>query len=276
MFRSTVKMQIRELTRRKTSVFTYIALLLLVLSNFLTNAKSFHEIRYVSEMFDFAKVLTLSTWTPFSHYLMEYLPILLVIPTACTILNDRNTRIQVYITAKVGKRNYWYGKLLSTFCVTFFIFTIPFLIEVGLSCLCLNLQSLGDPSGLSYHVTVESDSRYFLSTLFFENREFYAIVCIMLFGFAAGILAMWNVAITSLYFFKFKLFAFLPIYILLFALTFAEKIIQPSFSMNYFLILRMFEGNTNINYWAVLVFLGALCIVSFLLIEYRIRKEDVL
>ena len=275
MLKNSIKMQMLELIRRKTSVFVYIILLFSVIINFFFNMMEFREIQYVSQMFDFSKVLTLSTWSPVSYYLMEYLPILIVIPTACSCLNDRHTRIHVYIISKSGKRSYWYGKLIAVFGITFLIFTIPFVLEVGLSCLCFDLNSMGDPSGFGFHQTIESDGQYFLSNLYFSNRVIYSIVCIVMFGIVAGCLAMWNVAVTSIPIFKYKIFTFFPIYILLFAITFVEKILQSTFTMNYFLILRMFES-VKVNYLGVVVFLLGISAMTFLLIEYRIRKEEIL
>ena len=268
-------MQLSNLCRKKTCIFTYFLLLAFMFWNFLSNVRDFSRIHYISQMYDFAKVLTLSKWTASSYYLMEYLPLLVVLPTSCAYLNDKHTRIQIYIETRVGKRDYWYGKLIAVFGMTFLVFTLPFLLEIGLSCLCFDLRSLGDPSEFGFHYTIAKDGKYFLSGLYLNNRILYVIILILLFGLAAGILAMWNVAITSLPFFRYKIFTFFPIYVLLFLISCVEKIFKPSFTMNYFFVLRMFE-DTKTSYVAVLIFLISLVVMSFLIIEYRIRKEEVL
>ena len=88
----SIKMQLSELFRKKTVVFTFFILLFFVLANFYQNM--FHnlyqdeEVKYISQMYDPIKLLTLSDWSTIGYFMMEYYPLLVVLPTACAYLTD--------------------------------------------------------------------------------------------------------------------------------------------------------------------------------------------
>ena len=192
MFIKALKMQMSEMVRKKTVMFSFLVVFIFTIVNFWTNMFDFKEIKYVSQMYDIVKTLTLSEWSISGHFMMEYYPLLVVIPTACAYLTDKETRVKVYIESRVGKKIYWYSKLASVFIVTFLIFTIPFLIELAMGAMCFNIDAMGDPSGFSYIQTVEWDNQYLFWELWAGNRFLYAIVMILLFGTVSGILAMFN------------------------------------------------------------------------------------
>ena len=163
MFLRSVRMQTAGILRKKTAAVTYLLLMGFMLVNFFSNLWQNHEVQYVTQMFDSVKILTLSDWSYSGFYMRTYFPILVVLPTACSYLSDRQTRIQVYIEARTGRTSYWMGKLLAVFLATFIIFTLPFLLELALNIICFGLKPMGDPSNFPYLDTLAEDSRIFLS-----------------------------------------------------------------------------------------------------------------
>ena len=137
------------------------------------------------------------------------------------------------------------------------------------------MSSIGDPSNFQYYQTIESENQFFLSKILLSSRVLYAITMTMLFGIISGILAVFNFSLTSLRFFKFKIFTFFPIYILFYLIETIEKFKMPEYTLNYFFILRMFNISTK-NNLLYAMFLMCLLLFSIILIGAKAKKDDTL
>ena len=270
-----LKMQISSMLRKKETVLTFFIVMAFMFFIFYYNMCLNYKVGNISQMRDFVKMLTLSDWTISGYFFTNFLPLLVVIPTACSYIADRDTRIKLYMEARCGKRTYWYSKLLSVFIVTFLIFTIPFLIEIIMSAICFNISSNGDPSLFGYYQTIENDANYELASLYINNKILYAIVMTLIFGIICGILATFNFAVTTIPIFRFRIFTFFPIYILLYVIIFIERVAKPDFTINYMLIIRMFASGSR-NYMVYGIFLVALIIASLSMINIKIRRDEIL
>ncbi len=273
MIISSIKMQMHEMMRKKTVIFTYCILLFFVLINFFMNVYNNNNIQYISQMYDPMKVLTLSNWSVSGFFMMYFYPILVVLPTATCYLIDYDSKVKIYIQSKTGSFNYWYGKLISVFLTTFFIFTIPFILEILLSYICFSSKSIGDPSGFSYLQTIENENQYFLSQIWLNNKIIYTALLTLLFGVVSGIFATFNFAITSLSIFKYKIFTFFPIYVLFYSISIIELFINIKYTLSYMLILNMFEVSEK-NYLIYTFFLICMLLVSIVLIGIKAKRDD--
>ena len=271
----SIRMQISSMFKKKEVILIYFVLMIFVSINFISNMMLNKDIIYITEMPDLVKKLTLSDWSLYGYYLMQYYPLLVVVPTACAYLSDRDTKIQTYIQSRTGSRNYWYGKMITVFFTTFILFSLPFFIEMILSFICFCAESSGDPSGFNYLATIENESRYFLSDIFIKNKLLYSIINIFIFGAVSGILALFNFSVTTLPFMKYKIFAFFPIYLMLYLISILNTAFKPAYTINYSIILRMFsDGKKNyMLYGVVLIFL---VILSAFLIEIKIRRDEII
>ncbi len=276
MLRKSIYMQITYLLRSKPAVFILFILLAVISINFGMNLNTNKEAMYISQMYSFEKMLTLSDWSKMGYYLIQYYPLLIVIPTACSYIIDKNNGINTYIQSRVGKRNYWYGKLISVFMLTLFIFTLPFFMEIILNLICFPLEANGHPSGTEFWMTIEAESQCFLSNVLLSDRILYAVIMILLFGVISAVLATFNFAVTTLPIFKIKILTYFPIYILFFAISILPHVINLNFTVDYYYILRMFETTTVKNYGVYSVFMIVLLAVSVVLIEWKIKKEELL
>lgn len=273
----TIKTQVQIIFRRKSAAFLFLALLVLVLYNFLSNVKTNSEIIYVTQMFQTEKVLTLSDWTPAGYYLMLYFPILVVLPTCCDYLNDRNTKMLVYVQSRSGKRKYWYGKILAVFISTLLIFTIPFLLELLISLLCFSKDALGDPSMQDYIASTEKDRKIFLFSLFVSNPACYYALMTLFFGISSAILAVFNYAVVMLFSFRFKIFAFFPLYLLMYVIRILSDTFHVSFETDYFFIMRLYnEDSINKSYILYFVFLCMLVLFALICTEIKVRKDEII
>lgn len=275
MFLKTFKMQMEVMARKKTVVFTLFVIYVFVLVNFWCNMMEYKNIEFVSQMQDPIKMLTLSSWSISGYFMMQFYPILLAIPTATAYFEDKETKIKVYVESKTGKKVYWYSKALSVFVITFLVFTIPFLIEIFMEVCSFNMNANGDPTGFAYIQTIESDSQHLFSSLFLKNKIFYAIIMTLVFGLVTSILALFNFSVTVLPFVKYKIFAFLPVYVLLYVITLIQQLTSVEYTLNYFFILRMFDTEAK-NYMVYFSFLLLLLIASLSIIHVKIKRDDLL
>lgn len=275
MFLNSLKMQLINILEKKSTVITFFVTMGFMLLNFFENVINNSKVMYTSQMQEIVKGITLSDWSNSGYFFMQFLPILIVIPTACAYITDKDTRIKVYIESRCGKKNYWYTKLLSVFIATFLIFVIPFLIELLMSIICFDVTSKGDPSLFEYYQTVEADNRYMFSSLYIYNGLLYGVVMIFILATLFAILATFNFSITTFSVFKFKIFTFFPIYLMLYIIKFIQRAVKLDYSVDYFLVLRLFNFQTK-NYVVYSAFFIALILISILLINIKIKRDEII
>ena len=269
----STSMQVTGLLRKKTTLLTGFILFAFVMFNFFSNMAHNNGVQYVSQMYDPMKMVTLSDWSVSGYFMMEFFPVLLVIPTASSYLVDRETGWKIYVEARTGKTAYWVGKIVAVFLVTVLLFTLPFLLEILLNAVCFSMNSTGDPSGFSYLQTVETEGTCFMGDLWMKNRIVYVIVQTLIFGVVAGILAVFNFSITLLPVFRYKIFTFFPIYILCYLILLVEKLADTEYTMSYFYILRIYN-TVEKNYMVYLVILVILTGISLGLTAVQWKRDD--
>jgi len=270
VFLKSVKMQISYNLRRKSVMGIFFLLLFLVVFNYITNM-IYYDGLDATQMFNPVKLSALSSWTASSFYLMQFYPLLLVVPMACGFFNDKNARILNYMQSRVGIRNYFYAKQITVFVITFLLFTIPFLLELLIYRIIIPLCANGDPSNVEYWQTIEGDSNLFLSSIYYFSPYLYTALSILIFGLVTSIFSVFNFSVTTLPVFKYRIMTYFPVYILFFIINRFASIFGVSGETNYFLILPLYSSGDFI-YPIYAVFLVALTVCSVILIEIRIHK----
>lgn len=274
LFRS-IKMHCSVLLNRKSVMLTYFVLQCAVIVNFFMNIRENVRMQYVTEMNNPIKVLALSSWSVVGYYIMSFLPILIAIPTALSYLPDKDSRIRVYMEGRCGTAAYWYGKMIAVFLVTLFVFTVPFLTELIMSGICYSPVSNCDPSNINYIAMIGDEGGFFLAGFFIKNQYAYGAFCIFLFGIIMGVVGVFNFAVSTLPFMKFRIFAFFPVYILIYVIELVTKVIDPEYETYYMFILQMFDYQSK-NYLAYFYFFVFLIGVSLLIVFQNARKDNLL
>lgn len=272
MLKKIYQMQFAKIFRGKNTTLIYWSMIGIVSVNFLLNLAN-NANKYTSQMFEPVKILTLSSWSQVGYVFMLLYPILIAIPTATSYIDERDCRVMLYLQARAGRTKYWAGKMCAVFTSTFLIFTIPFVIEIILSNLCFSEKALGDPSNLSFLKMAGRETDYLFLNVYLEHPKLYAWLYVFFFGTVSAILAMFNFAISVIAEFKYRIMTFLPIYILLYALSWISKVVPIEFTTNYFFILRMFDQKPK-NMIAYIIFLILLVIISVVLIGIRAIRDE--
>ena len=102
------------------------------------------------------------------------------------------------MTARLGRKNYIYSKIIATFFTTTIVFSIPFLIEILLNCVAFPLEATGDLSNWGYYEKsfAEAVHNYLFSGFYLRSPYFYAVVGTLLFGVLSGLLGAFTVAVS--------------------------------------------------------------------------------
>ena len=258
LFRSFY-MQFCQLLRKKLVVLTFLFLFVLTLMNFFQNMERNVETVYISQMYDIVRMLTLSYDSETGLFLMQFYPILVVAMTATACLTDRNTRVRLSIQSRMGSRNYWYGKLLAVFAVTFLVFTLPFFLEMLLSAICFPVSALGtEVSG----TMLETDMGFMWGELYQDHRFLTGILWIVFFGGISAVFAVFNFSVTTLPLFRIRILTFFPVYLLIYALGVLESYLKLDYTINYYYILRMCESTKPKNPGVYFLFLAGLLVIA--------------
>lgn len=221
MFWRTTISQTGYLLRKKNAVIVFYVLLAMVLFNYISNVVAFQG-RDVLNMYQPMKLLLLSyNRTNYNAdmtiLLIQLYPLLVVCPAGFALAKEYQTGENVYMTARLDRKNYIYSKKIAAFFTTTIVFSIPFLIEILLNCVAFPLEATGDLSNWGYYekAFTEAVRNYMFSDFYLRAPYLYAIVGTLMFAVLSGILGAFTVAVSSVVRVKYNVFLFLPVFLLL-------------------------------------------------------------
>ncbi|MFP3156349.1 hypothetical protein LQZ18_18375 [Lachnospiraceae bacterium ZAX-1] len=218
--------------------------------------------------------LNVDNWNGNIIYFILLYPILVVIPAGFSYAEDYETKNIVNVVARVGKKNYYAGKTIAVMATTFGVFTLPFLLEIILNCISFPLEATGN---LSYYSIYDFEynhelSNYFWLDLYLGWPYLYAVVCILFLGLVSAVLSVLVLAVST-FKIKYKVFLFLPVYILLFLFDNVTNIFgELSFSTSYQSYLLLYTYAPK-NYAVCFAVLGAISAFSLFAIYYHAKKD---
>ncbi|WP_157065218.1 hypothetical protein [Amphibacillus sediminis] len=262
--------------QKKVATVIFFLLMTLVLVNYFSNVWTYQGTDVV-DMYHPMKLLTLSNWSKYSFYLMQYFPLLVVVPAGFALFTDKQLNQYIFIQSRLGARYYLLGKMIVVFSVTFFVFSVPFLIEILLNLIAFPVSAVGDPSNIGiYDVSYISGVHMQLfSGLYIQSPYLYAVVFTLFFGVFSGVLALFTVAVST-FPIKFKVLLFLPVYLLLYLVSLSKQLIPTiPVDTNYFLYLPLFNlfYNPTGSLMAWVTFTVSLCLLSILIIVVKMRRD---
>lgn len=259
---------------QKGVVLTFFIILSFVVVNFLNNVWVYRGYDMV-DMYHPMKILLLGDDSGATkYYFLQIIPLLVVLPGGFSMIKDKQTGMQIFYISKSGRIKYFVNKCIAIFLVSFIVFAVPLLLEVLLNCISFPMLATGDLSNNNVYDPVYRDlvSRYLFKDLFIAMPYLYAIVMNLLVSLAAGTLGLFVCAI-SLFGIKYKIFLFIPIYVLLNGLTLAAMIVgSVSFSVSYFDYLSLYNSTPK-NEHAFLLFVLGMLVISFGMIGFKAKKD---
>ncbi len=253
--KKAVVWQMKAICSRKAPIGMFLFLYAYVLLNYLTNVFRFSGTD-VTDMYMSMYLLVLSQENASFHFFfMQYFPLLLVIPASFSFLQDKSSRALNYLAARMGRRRYYVSKGIAVFLIAFAVFTLPFLLEILLNCIAFPMDAVGHVSNFNNYEKMESFERMFLVKLFCYSPYLYAVLFTFIFGIVTGVLSVFALGISMLKM-RFKVFVFLPCYLLLYASYFGNRI--PGLNgtdTNYFIYFSIFDDapKNGVGYFLVVL-----------------------
>lgn len=273
----SIKAQISILLEKKIAIIMFVLMMIFVLVNYFFNVTKY-EGTYTNVMIQPMRLLFLSSEESYSASLkfmfLQFYPVLVVLPAGFFYASDVNSKMEIYLAGRMGKRKYLLGKLVAVFAVTFLVFTIPFLIEMCLNCLAFPVEANGNYSnaGIYSDLYVESVESYLFLGSFIVSPYLYAFVSIIFFGVASGILTLFTLAV-SMFFSKYKVLLLLPVYVLLYGLGSLYSILpEVEIHTSHFQYFSMFDMSQKSQVLFILV-LVLLALISVGTITFKSRRD---
>lgn len=144
MLATSVWTQFRLMARRKSAMITFYVVLAFVLVNYLTNVVTYQGSE-ILEMVHPMQLLLLSDESgAYSLLFIQLYPLLVVLPAGFSFALDRDVDETVFYLTRVGSKDYYRGKLIAAFSITFLVLTLPLLLEIVLNCLSFPLDATGN------------------------------------------------------------------------------------------------------------------------------------
>ena len=262
-----IKSQVAFAMKQKAAILTFYLLLTLVLLNFTTNVFAFQG-SDVIEMYHPAKMLVLSYNRIYYNadmtlLLVQLYPVIVVCPAGFTLISEKNRKTDTLLIARMGSKKYYVRKVAASF------------IELVLNCISFPTAATGDFINLNQYNPryVEMVSHYTFAELFKIDSYLYSVISTLFFGVFSGILGMFTVALSMILKVRYKIFLFLPVFVLLnISLYFSEIIKGVPFSVRWFDYVYIFNDAEKSGAFFI-VAVVMLMAVSFFCAFYKGRRD---
>ncbi len=247
----------------------------LILVNYTINIIDAYEAHYVEEIYGFLNVSLLSSNSTVGAFFIIIFPILVVFPTSTLFLIDRETQAGISYRVRTSRLNYYASMFAAVFVSTFLLFSIPFLIEMIMEMLAFGTTANGMPVYSSYVDFLDAELKFWNYGLFIQSRLLYGLIYYMMFGFLSAVLATFNFSLTMLPIFKYKIFTYFPIFLMLYGLQHVIIEIDGELFkvLDYVTTLRMYDMMTiYLVCWALVSI--ALIMISAGMLVFRVKSEE--
>lgn len=278
MLRKLVIYQTRFLLRQREAVAAFLFLIWFIIGNYLGNVRTFRGMD-ITQMYYPLKLMTLSyNRTNYNAdmttlFIMLY-PILVTLPAGFSYVKEQQTKEEVYLITRLGKKNYMRSRLWAAFFTTAIIFSVPFLMEVILYALSFPMNAKNDLFHLGLYEPGYADMvhRYLGSALYIYSPMLYTVVMILFFGVLSGLLGMLPVAVSQAVPVKFRVFLFLPNYLLLNATSYLQSMRGGGVTCNWYDYMLLFQDEPKNLWYLVAGIGGVLALIVILSLAGRKRE----
>ncbi len=217
-----------------------------------------------SNIFHPAIMTALNADGNYSWYFAKYYPFLVILPACFVLFDDKKTGMEVMLKSRMGCGKYYVSKGIAGFVVSFLTFTVPFFIELLLNTIIFPAEATKiltnwPTYGSTYIMQAQS---YINSEIFFRSVYLHSVVHICMLGILSGCACIFTLGVSS-FGIKFKVFLFLPVYLLFYLLgTFSTDEVITYIDL-YILYCDASLGKHLCVYIGLMIFMlvtGSVCI----------------
>lgn len=214
-------------------------------------------------------------------------PFIVVIPFSFSYLTDLSVKIHPYLIGRMGRRNYFAGKIVTTFIGSFIIIFIPFFINLILCNITFpwnNNHIFGDYNALNYaetllgtNITINTvQSGLPFLKLYLYSPMAYNILYLCILSAFSGLLGVFS-GLFSFYITKFKILLFVPVYLVFYLGNFLNVLAHKfdtfiDFKLIDYMYVNPFFGKSLI---VPLCFIVAVVLFSTFSFKYACKKEEI-
>ena len=218
------------------------------------------------------KLSLLNTYGKIGFYFMQYFPFILVIPASFSFLKDKDNQTMVYVISRVGRANYYYGKIISVFLMTFLAFSIPLFLELLLNLIAFPAGAAGDQSGVKHYdlAYIQNTGNYLFAKIWKISPYLYSILFTIMLSSVASSFSVFTTALSMTKFTKYKVMVLLPVYLLLTIINAISTKFNANIKYTFYLMSHDTVPKMDCLY---LVIAALLILISFILIKAQIKRE---
>ena len=276
MLLQSIRSQMNIMFRKKTAIFAFYIMLGLVFCNYISNVLQYRGYD-VNEMYQSVKLLLLSDENinnPWGTYLMQIYPILVILPAGFSFITDKQTNTMLFLCTRVGKKNYFIGKVVAAFLTAFLIFSLPMLLEVLLNYLSFPNRAMGKLLNISIYSEdyIDIVRAYPFYNIYITHPYLYVIGWIFLFGITGGMLNVITVAV-SIFRIPYKVLLFLPVYFILQGMYWIGDLYKIKLSHFFFLRIFLVYQSGYLTFYGIIFILF---VFANIIIGMRCRKDYII
>lgn len=276
MLLQSIHLQMNIMFRKRTATIAFYIMLVLVFCNYISNVLQYRGYD-INEMYQPVKLLLLSDENinaPWRTYLMQIYPVLVVLPAGFSFMVDRQTNMMLFLWCKVGKKNYFIGKVIAAFFTAFLVFAIPMLLEVLLNYLSFPNGAMGNLLNLSIYSDeyINIVKNYPFYNIYITHPYIYVIGWICVFGITGGMLNVITIAISTFHI-PYKVLLFLPVYFVLEGIYWIGNLFGLKLSHFFFLPMFFAYQSGYIIFYGIIL---ALFILANIIIGIRCKKDYII
>ena len=220
MFRVVIA-EVRQQIRGLGAAGAFWCLLLLVMINYCCNVLHFGGQEVIDVVFPM-KMLLISYNRVYYNadntlIFIQLFPILVVLPAGFSLSKEQGNGQEALMISRIGRKRYYTSRICSAFLTTALVMGVPIFIEFFLNIIAFPINAAGDFSnwGLYDDVYIKSVNNYLLTSIYIKHPYIYTILGLFAYSVFSGILGAFASAISGFVRVKYKVFLFLPIYLLL-------------------------------------------------------------
>lgn len=221
MLQKTIIHKTKFLLKQNEALLTLILLLWMVLYNYIQNVILFRGTD-ITHMYMPVKLLLLSynrtveTADNAILFTMLY-PLLVALPAGFSYAKEQQTKEEIFLISRLGKKTYLLSKLGSAFLTTSTVFLLPFLLEFLMTCVSFPLKAQGDFYNVSLYSAEYAGMvhNYPFAALFCHFPVLYTLLGLFVFAVVSGLLGMLTVAISFTVRVRYRALLLLPCFLLL-------------------------------------------------------------
>ncbi|MFP3156468.1 hypothetical protein LQZ18_19025 [Lachnospiraceae bacterium ZAX-1] len=198
----------------------------------------------VSGMYHPAILSALNSDGDYIWFFCRLYPFLAVIPAGFTLFADDSAKITELIVAKEGRKRYCISKMAAAFLATFFVFTVPFLLEMLLNLVMIPAEATKAMSNWETYSDIyfRQANRYLLHGVFYKNIYLYNICAAVACGGFSGCVSVFVVGVSA-FRIKYRAFLLLPFYMVAYFLAILAANLNMPLSLDFY--ITTFDGTAD-------------------------------